>query len=160
MDFISTQKFELTSPRKLREASYLIKKMTPMEAIERLPYLPKRAGTALRKVIMTAVANAKQKEISGDKLIFKEIQIGEGPMLKRFRAGARGRAKPYKRRMSHIRVVLSVKEEKVVRSEKAVNQKSVKPKKKTNTDKKSQKVRSQKMVKSTKQNKSKKGDKK
>jgi len=107
MDFISTQKFELTSPRKLREVVYLIKKMTPVEAVEKLPYLPKRAGVPLRKVIMTAIANAKQEEVSGNDLVFKEIQIGEGPRLKRYRAGARGRAKPYKRRMSHIRVVLT-----------------------------------------------------
>lgn len=112
MEFISTQKFELTSPRKLREVANLIKKMTPSQAVEELPYLPKRAGVPLRKVIMTAIANAKQKEVSDDKLVFKEIQIGEGPMLKRYRAGARGRAKPYKRRMSHIRVVLTVKEDK------------------------------------------------
>lgn len=111
MDFITTQKFELTSPRKLREVSFLVKKLSPVEAVEKLPYLTKRSGEPLKKVIMTAIANAKQKEISDDRLIFKEIQIGEGPRLKRFRAGARGRAKPYKKRMSHIRVVLTVKEE-------------------------------------------------
>ena len=40
-------------------------------------------------------------------MVFKEIQIGEGPRLKRWRAGAHGRAKPFKKRMSHIRVVLT-----------------------------------------------------
>ena len=39
--------------------------------------------------------------------------MNQGPRLKRWRAGARGRVKPYKRRMSHIRVVLLSKEEKL-----------------------------------------------
>ena len=107
MDFIHTQKFVLTSPKKLREVAYLVKNFKPREAVEKLPFIGKKAGETLRKVIETAIANARQKEVSEDSLSIKEVQIMEGPRLKRFRAGARGRAKPYKKRMSHIRVVLT-----------------------------------------------------
>lgn len=106
-EFITTQKYLRTSPRKLREVVGMIKKLTPEKALEILPYLDKKASQPLYKALKTVVANAKQKGVQESELLFKAIQINEGPRLKRFRAGARGRAKPYKRRMSHIRIVLT-----------------------------------------------------
>lgn len=110
MEIKATQKYIIASPRKLREVTPLIKNLDPQDAVDRLPFVGKRAAEPLRKVILTAIANAKQKEINIKELVFKEIQINEGPRLKRFRAGARGRVKPYKRRMSHIRVVLTTRD--------------------------------------------------
>lgn len=86
------------------------------------PFLRKRGSEVLLKVIKSALSNAKQKGLSDDVLLFKEIQIGEGPRLKRGRAASRGRWHPYKRRMSHIRVVLTTKE---VKPEKKVESKEV-----------------------------------
>ena len=145
MEFISTQKFVLTSPRKLREVVYMIKKLKPGEAVQKLPYAGKRAAEPLRKVVMTAIANAKQKDVSEENLIFKEIQIGEGPRLKRFRAGARGRAKPYKKRMSHIRVVLETKfEVKKPKSAKKASLVKSKAKKKVTSKKAKKSVKTKK----------------
>jgi large subunit ribosomal protein L22 len=81
--------------------------MKPTEAIEKLPFVQKRAGESLAKVIKAALANAKNQGVSETDLIFKEIQIGEGPRLKRGRAASRGRWHPFKKRMAHIRVVLA-----------------------------------------------------
>jgi large subunit ribosomal protein L22 len=106
MEIRATQKYYITSPRKLREVVAMIKKLTPQDASERLPFVSKRAAVPLKKVLDSAIANARQRDINVEDLAFKEIQINEGPKLKRWRAGARGRAKPYSRRMSHIRVVL------------------------------------------------------
>lgn len=106
MEIRATQKYYITSPRKLREVVALIKKLTPQDASERLPFVAKKAALPLKKVLDSAIANARQREINVEDLAFKEIQISQGPKLKRWRAGARGRAKPYTRRMSHIRVVL------------------------------------------------------
>jgi len=114
MEFKATQKFVLVSPKKVREIVLLIKKMNPSQAVEKLPFAKKRAAEFLRKVIITAIANAKQKNLDVTELEFKEIQINEGPRLKRYRAGARGRAKPYKRKMSHIRVVLTTQKSEVL----------------------------------------------
>ena len=114
MEFKATQKFVLVSPKKVREIVPLIKKMNPSQAVEKLPFAKKRAAEFLRKVIITAIANAKQKNLDVTELEFKEIQINEGPRLKRYRAGARGRAKPYKRKMSHIRVVLTTQKSEVL----------------------------------------------
>lgn len=111
MEIKAVQKFIVTTPRKLRPVAALIKDLTPTEAFEKLPYVKKRAAGPLRKVVGTAIANAKQQGLKEEDLIFKEIQINEGPRLKRWRAGAKGRAKPYKKRMSHIRVILTAKSE-------------------------------------------------
>ena len=115
MQIIAIQKFVRMSPKKIRVILPLFKKLGPSEAVEVLPHLGKKAAEPLIKVIGSAIANARQKGISDRDLLFKEIQINEGPRLKRGRAGARGRLKPYKRRMSHIRVVLETKEPEVIK---------------------------------------------
>jgi large subunit ribosomal protein L22 len=105
-EFKATQKYLLMSPRKIRLVAGIVKKMKPAEAVEKLPFTHKRAAGELAKVIKSAIASAKSQGISETDLIIKEIQIGEGPRLKRGRAASRGMWHPFKRRMSHIRVVL------------------------------------------------------
>jgi len=110
MDIKAIQKFTVESPKKLREVAYVLRssKIKPVYALVRLEMMRKRSADTIRKVVNTAVANAKALNLNPEELVFKEIQVNEGPVLKRYRAGSRGRAKPYKKRMSHIRVVLSV----------------------------------------------------
>ena len=119
MEIKSTQKYIITSPKKIREVLPLIIKLSPMRAYEVLPFSGKRAAEKLRKVVGSALANARQQGLKEDDLYFKEIQVTDGPRLKRWRAGARGMAKPYVRKLSHIRVVLGVREGKVVENKKA-----------------------------------------
>ncbi len=111
MDIKTTQKYIIDSPKKLREVINALKvaKLSPMQSLERLEFMGKRAAKEIRKAIGTAIANAKQVSLDPSELVFKEITVNEGPVLKRFRAGSRGRAKPYKRRMSHIRVILTTR---------------------------------------------------
>ncbi len=104
--FKATQKYLLMSPRKIRLVVGVIKKMKPAEAVEKLPFVQKRAGAELAKVIKSAISSAKNAGVSETDLVFKEIQIGEGPRLKRGRAASRGMWHPFKRRMAHIRVIL------------------------------------------------------
>ena len=118
MEYRATQKFLLMSPKKIRFVVRAIKGMKPTDAVERLPYVSKRSAEPLAKVIKAAIANAKMQGAKEDDLIFKEIQIGEGPRLKRGRPRSRGLFHPYKKRMSHIRVVLTVKEKEVKKEEK------------------------------------------
>ena len=108
-EYKSTQKFLVMSPRKLRAVVALVKKMNPVDAIEKLPFASRRAAGDLSKVIKSALANAKNQGVSETDLIIKEIQIGEGPRLKRGKAASRGRWHPFKHRMSHIRVILTTK---------------------------------------------------
>ena len=110
------------SPRKIRLVTALIKKMKPVEAVEKLPFVQKRSGLEIAKVIKNALASARNAGITDTDLVFKEIQVNEGPRLKRGRAASRGRWHPFKRRMSHIRIVLTTVEKSRV-------QKSKEPKK-------------------------------
>ena len=125
MQIIATQKFIRMAPRKLRLVVPLIKNISPIMAVEVLPHIGKRAAEPLRKVILSAIANAKEKKLSENDLVFKEIQINEGPRLKRGQAGARGIYKPYQRKMSHIRVVLTTKEPEVLKKSKIKNKQSL-----------------------------------
>jgi len=113
-EFKATQKYLLMSPRKVRLVVGVIKKMKPAEAVEKLPFVQKRAAGDLSKVIKSAIAAAKAQGVSDTDLVFKEIQIGEGPRLKRGKPVSRGMWHPFKRRMSHIRVVLTTVEKPVV----------------------------------------------
>ncbi|MBI4153536.1 50S ribosomal protein L22 [Candidatus Woesebacteria bacterium] len=118
MEFIATQKFLLMSPKKIRPIASVARKLAPARAIEVLPFTGKKAALTIVKVIKTAIANANQKGISPDELTFKEIRVSEGPRLKRGRPVSRGRWHPYRRRMSHIRVVLeTVSKEPVAKKE-------------------------------------------
>jgi len=130
MDIKAEQKYLLISPKKVRVVVEMIKKLRPTPAVESLSLVGKSAAEPLRKVILSAIANAKVKGISEDALYFKEIQIGEGPRLKRGIAVSRGQWHPIKKRMSHIKVILETKEEKKeikeVEKEEKVEKKGVK----------------------------------
>ena len=114
MEFKSEQKHLLLSPRKIRPVVDVIKKMTPLKALESLPFIKKRASEFLIKVIKSAIANAGQKGADSNNLVFKEIQIGEGPRLKRGQPVSRGRWHPIKKRMSHIKVILKTNNQKPI----------------------------------------------
>lgn len=115
--YTSTQKFIRMSPTKIRVVVTAIKGMAPEKAVEVLPYTSKAAALPLQKVIKSAIANAKMQGAKGDDLIFKEIQVGEGPRLKRARAASRGRYHSIVKKMSHIRVVLTLKSKPAKKSE-------------------------------------------
>ncbi len=139
MEFKSEQKYLILSPRKIRPVVEVIKKMTPNKALESLPFIKKRASEFVFKVIKSAVANATQKGVDSNTLIFKEIQIGEGPRLKRGQPVSRGRWHPIKKRMSHVKVILTTKkvsEVKPAKDIKKVEKKEVKVVKKAVVTKK------------------------
>lgn len=110
MKFIHTQKNLRSTPRKLRKVVDMVRGKDPKELLEVLPHVRKKAANGVYKALKTAIANAESRGATDD-LILESIQVNEGPKLKRWRAGARGTAKPYSRRWSHLRIVLETKEE-------------------------------------------------
>ena len=107
MEVIKNQKYIHISPRKLRLVAGLIRKMTPAKALEILKFTPQVAGLHLAKAVKVALANTRQKGLDQDQVFFKKIEVNEGPRLKRMRPAPRGRVSPYKKRISHIKIVLS-----------------------------------------------------
>ena len=107
MEVQTIQRYIHTSPRKLRLVADMIRQMVPTAALRVLDVTPKYASKDLSKALKTVLANAKQQGLDENKVAFKKIEIDEAVRMKRFRAGTRGRAKPYKKRMAHIKIVLS-----------------------------------------------------
>ncbi len=97
------------SPRKVRLVTDLVKGKRAKDAIAQLTFLPKRAGEPIRKLIESAVANAKQKGESIDNLHVKNIVVNAAQVLKRMRPRAMGRGAVIKKRFSKVEVELSQK---------------------------------------------------
>ncbi len=135
MEFISEQKFLLLSPRKVRPVVDVIRKMSPTYALAVLPQVNKKAADSISKVIKSAIANAKVKGVSESDLSFKEIQINEGPRLKRGRPVSRGMWHPVKKRMSHIRIVLQTVDRPQATAKMVSKDPAKSDKKKVNNDK-------------------------
>ena len=100
------------SPRKVRLVANLIRGKRVERAMQELRFVNKKATRAVKKLLESAVANAKNNNGLKEKdLVLKEIRVDNGSTMKRFRAGARGQAYPLKRRTSHISIALeSVKD--------------------------------------------------
>ena len=95
------------SPQKARLVADLVRGKSVESALNTLRFMPKKGARILRKVIESALANASQNEaIDVDTLYVKTIFIDGGPMLKRIRPCAQGRASRILKRSSHITVVL------------------------------------------------------
>lgn len=107
MEAKAVSKFIRISPQKARLVADLVRGQKIEGAINTLRFMPKKGARILRKVIESAVSNASQNEaIDVDTLYIKKIFIDGGPMLKRFRPRAMGRATQILKRTSHITVVL------------------------------------------------------
>ncbi len=107
MEVTATAKNLRISPQKARLVVAQIKKMKPQDATQILEFLPQKSALLIRKVVLSAIANAKNNyDIAEESLRFNQIQVGKGPMFKRYRPVARGRAHSILKRTSNIRVVL------------------------------------------------------
>jgi len=103
------------SPRKVRLVADLIRGKKVERAIKELDFVNKKATRVVKKLLQSAVANAKHNNGLNEKdLVLKEIRVDNGPTMKRFRAGARGQAYGLKRRSSHIMIALENEEDIVV----------------------------------------------
>ena len=108
MEARATAKYIRVSPQKARLVVDLIRGKKIGEALKILMFTRKYATSAVRKVLGSAVANARQNASMDENILsVKEIFVDQGPSLKRWRARAQGRAASIKKRMSHITVILS-----------------------------------------------------
>jgi large subunit ribosomal protein L22 len=80
------------------------------EAQDALSVIEKRGAASLEKVLNSAIANAvNNSNLDKGNLIIADIDISEGPVLKRFRPSTRGRIHRYQKRSSNVRIVLEEK---------------------------------------------------
>lgn len=96
------------SAQKARLVADQVRGMPVERAEELLTYSTKKAAQVVRKVLMSAVANAEHNEGADiDELKVSRITVDEGPTLKRGRARAKGRYTRIMKRTSHITVILA-----------------------------------------------------
>lgn len=119
MDTTSTAKLSnyRQAPRKVRIVADLIRGKGAQHAINLLSVLPKRAGEPMKKLVESAVANAK--DATAADLYISSIQVNGGIVFKRMMPRARGRGAQILKRTSHITLALSKKVAKKEKSSKA-----------------------------------------
>jgi len=95
------------SPRKMRLVLDTVRGKKVDEALAILSFLPTPAARTVAKVVKSAAANAENNyQMTPAQLRIVKTFADEGQTLKRFRAGARGRVNPFRRRFSHITVIV------------------------------------------------------
>jgi len=95
------------SPRKVGVVASLVRGRTVEDALVILANTPRRSALPVIKAIESAKANADHNHgLKPATLRIVEITVNHGPRIKRYRPAAHGRALPFQRRTSHIRVVV------------------------------------------------------
>ncbi len=95
------------SPQKCRLVADQVRGMPVENALQLLMFSPKKGARIVRKVLESAIANAEHNEGADiDELKVAAIYVDEGPVYKRWRPRAKGRANRILKRTSHITVTV------------------------------------------------------
>ena len=95
------------SPRKLNLVAASIRGLKADKAVAQLTFSKKRIAEEVKKVLMSAIANAENNHgMNSANLYVDQIYANQGPTLKRIRPAAKGSAVRIRKRTSHITVVL------------------------------------------------------
>lgn len=99
------------APRKVRLVADLIRGKKVVEALNALSFLPKKAAAPFKKLVESALANAKQQgKEDREVLSIAELRVDKGVTFTRFMPRARGRATPIRKHASHVTLVLKERE--------------------------------------------------
>ena len=99
------------TPRKVKLICDLIRGKDAGTAMAIIMNTPKAASEVMAKLLKSAVANAENNHnMNTDVLYVKEVYAAPGPIMKRIRPRAQGRAFRILKRTSHITLVLAEKE--------------------------------------------------
>lgn len=100
------------SPQKLRLVCDQVRGLDAEQALTVLEYMPQKGADLVYKTLSSAIANARNNfDLNPTYLYVSQIYAGDGPRLKRYKAGARGRYKPRVKRTSHLWVYVAEREE-------------------------------------------------
>lgn len=100
-----------TSPRKMRLLADLIRGMSVEKALAQLEFNPKHPSVPLRKLVLSAISNWKQKNEGGDEtqLVVKTVMVDGARNIKRLRPAPQGRAYRVRKRSNHVTVIVDAK---------------------------------------------------
>lgn len=106
-----------STPQKTRRVIDMVRGKNALEAVSLLRFAPQAAAEPVRKVVESAIANARVKadrnseRFNENDLIIQAAYVDEGPTMKRFRPRAQGRAGAIMKRTSHITVIVGPRPE-------------------------------------------------
>ena len=129
-----------TSPRKMRLLADLIRGQKVDKVLAELEHNSKHPSVPLRKLVLSAINNWKQKNEGGDEtqLVVKTIFVDGARTLKRMRPAPQGRGYRVRKRSNHVTVIVDTKAEKIEKVAKVVEAKEEnEPKKTTKVTKRS-----------------------
>ncbi|MGN6611857.1 MAG: 50S ribosomal protein L22 [Angustibacter sp.] len=112
MEAKAQARYVRVTPQKARRVVDLIRGQQATQASAVLQFAPQAASEPIRKVLLSAVANARVKADQASEafderdLVVQAAYVDEGPTMKRFRPRAQGRAYRIRKRTSHITVVV------------------------------------------------------
>ncbi len=107
MDIVARLRFARLSPRKTKLVIDLVRGLPLARALAQLQILPQAPAKPVMKLLNSAAANARHNYKIMTDLWIKQIEVGQGPVLKRWTPRAMGRATPIRRPTAHIKVVLT-----------------------------------------------------
>ncbi len=108
MEALAKHKFARSSAQKARLVADQIRGLSVDKALNVLTYSPKKAAELVKKVLLSAIANAEHNEGADiDTLKVKTVFVDEGPSMKRIKPRAKGRADRIVKRTSPITVVVA-----------------------------------------------------
>jgi large subunit ribosomal protein L22 len=113
MEAKAQARYVRVTPQKARRVVDLIRGKQALEAVAVLEFAPQAVSETVRKVVQSAIANARVKAQAASEpfderlYVVERAFVDEGPTLKRFRPRAQGRAYRINKRTSHITVVVA-----------------------------------------------------
>ena len=107
MEAKAIAKYVRMSPTKLKPVVDMVRGKDLDEALNILKFTPGKGAEIVEKVDNSAAANADVKEMDTDTLYISEIYAHQGPTMKRWKAGAQGRASIILKRSSHVGVTMT-----------------------------------------------------
>jgi len=112
MEAIARKRFIRQSPYKIRYVLKTIKGLKVEDAINKLSLMNKKASIYIEEVLKASISNMMDKNSNenSDNLFIKTAYVDEGPVMKRFRPAAMGRATNIRKRTSHLTIIISNKE--------------------------------------------------
>lgn len=118
MEAKAQARFVRVTPQKARRIVNEVRNKSVLEASDMLQFAPQAVAKDVRKLVHSAVANAKVladnygETVQEADLWILETYVDEGPTMKRYRPRAQGRAGAIMKRTSHITVIVGTKNDK------------------------------------------------
>ena len=96
------------SPKKFNDVCRLVRGLSVDDAVAQCALSPKKYADVVRKVILSAAANATNNhDLDREKLLVAEALVGKGTFIKRVSVHGRGRAGVITKPRSHVTIAVA-----------------------------------------------------